>query len=1000
MGAKPSSFKKKLLASSISSCMLASLTFGANAQEDAKIIEEVQVFGIRAATEAAMDIKRDSTGVVDAISAEDIGKMPDANLAESLQRITGISIDRTNGEGSRVTVRGIDPSMNMVTLNGRNMPAVTNNGNVDDTASRAFDFANLASEVVNGVEVYKTGNAAITSGGLGAVINIKTLRPLEVGEQASIGVKAVHDTTVRNGDDLTPEISGLYSWTDDDSVFGVAVAGSYQVRDNSRSNAFINQWNEATWDNPSLAHLEPTDPSQVLNTPFGIFYLPSDIRYVIEDNTRTRTNGQLTLQFSPSDAFTATLDYTYAENELEAERSQQSTWFNFSNISFIEFNRNAIASPAIYVEDYPLPGEEGYGKDVSFAQQYFEATTTMDSIGLNLNWQVTDRLSFELDAHNSVAENVGLQKELGLNANIVIGEYADFTSDLPVMGITIDDSVLTKGNNDGILNGGDVSGAMGTVRYAKQETEISQLRLNGKFDLTDDSFLKFGAEIRKDTNTTRVDNGEATGRITMGNWGGVNPDIFGEGWDSFFTAENFGKAFPDYDVSTTNPRFLNFGLNADYHTIERRIEEIYASGVDPVNFKDFPGGKVQPNSFVTGIYNVDREIEEEVTSLFVQYGLDFTLNDMPANVVAGVRVEQTDITSTTNTFIPVELHWDDQDDWSQVLSNEQALISAKSDYRNVLPSLDFSVSPSEDVKVRFSASKTMARAGYADLRSAVAINNIRALTANIGNPALKPMESFNLDFSTEWYYDDASYLSVGLFYKKVSNFIGTDTFVSPWWDLRDPRTGPRYDEAVEQLRSEGIQLTDENIHTRMLINAGLDPNDETTYIAGNSDDDPALWITNTPVNDRDNEINGFEIAIQHWFGASGFGFQANYTAVNADVKFDVNKRGGQFAMIGLSDSANFSVFYDADGLQARLAYNWRDQFLDNRTQYNNEPSFTEAYSQIDASISYDLTDNLTLTAEGLNITGENSRRHSRTKEMMWSLEDLGARYSVGLRYNF
>lgn len=999
MGAKPSSFKKKLLASSISSCMLA-LSLGVSAQEDAKIVEEVQVFGIRAATEAAMDIKRDSNGVVDAISAEDIGKMPDANLAESLQRISGISIDRTNGEGSRVTVRGIDPSMNMVTLNGRNMPAVTNNGNVDDTASRAFDFNNLASEVVNGVEVYKTGNAAVTSGGLGAVINVKTLRPLDVGQKGSVGVKAVHDTTVENGDEITPEVSGLYSWADEDSVFGVALAGSYQVRDNSRSNAFISQWNEATWAHENLAHLDELNPEQVLNTPFGVFYLPSDIRYAIEDNTRTRTNAQLTLQFSPSDAITATLDYTFAENELEAERSQQSTWYNFSAISFIEFNRNPIPSPAIYMEEYPLPGEENYGKDVSFAQQHFEATTTMDSIGLNLDWQITDAFSMEFDAHNSVAENTGLQKELGLNANVVIAEYGDFTSDLPVMGITIDDSDLANGNDNGILDGGDISSAMGTVRYAEQETEISQVRVSGKFEFSEESFLDFGVEFREDTNLTRVDNGEDTGRITMGNWGGVDPDIFGEGWDSFFTAENFGDAFPDYDVSTTHPQFLNYGLNANYDVVEQRIEQIYASGVDPDNFKDFPGGQVQPNSFVTGIYNVDREIKEEVTSLYVQYTGEYELGGMPASIVAGVRVEQTDITSTTNTFIPLELHWDDQDDWSQVLSDEQALVTEKSDYNNVLPNLDLSISPSEDTKVRFSLSKTMARAGYADLRSAVGLNNIRSLTADIGDPTLEPMESINLDLSTEWYYADASYLSVGLFNKRVSNFIGTDTYVAEWWGLTDPRTGPRATLARQQLQAEGIQITDESLHTRMLVNAGLDPAMESTYIAGTSEDDLAQWTTNIPVNDRDNEINGFEFAIQHWFGESGFGFQANYTVVNADINFDVNKRGGQFAMVGLSDSANFVAFYDEGDLQARLAYNWRDKFLDSRTQYNNEPSFTEAYAQIDASISYDLTDNLTLTAEGLNLTSENSRRHGRTEAMMWSLEDLGARYYVGARYNF
>src|SRR5690606_33151322 len=160
------------------------------------------VTGIRASLERAMDIKRESAGVVDAISAEDIGKFPDTNLAESLQRITGVSISRNNGEGAEVTVRGFGAGNKMVTLNGRTMPAAqTSNGG--GGGSRAFDFGNLASEGISGVEVYKTGKANITTGGIGATINIKTARPLDnadAGFTGSIGAKAVHDTTNRFGD--------------------------------------------------------------------------------------------------------------------------------------------------------------------------------------------------------------------------------------------------------------------------------------------------------------------------------------------------------------------------------------------------------------------------------------------------------------------------------------------------------------------------------------------------------------------------------------------------------------------------------------------------------------------------------------------------------------------------------------------------------------------------------------------------------------------------------
>src|SRR5690606_19807286 len=159
-----------------------------SASED---IEVIQISGIRGSLIRSMDVKRDASGVVDAISAEEMGKFPDTNLAESLQRITGVSISRSNGEGSQITVRGFGAGNNMVTLNGRAMPsASTNNGGGGD--SRAFDFANLASEGISGVDVYKTGKANIVTGGIGATINIKTAKPLDnPGLVASVGAKAV-----------------------------------------------------------------------------------------------------------------------------------------------------------------------------------------------------------------------------------------------------------------------------------------------------------------------------------------------------------------------------------------------------------------------------------------------------------------------------------------------------------------------------------------------------------------------------------------------------------------------------------------------------------------------------------------------------------------------------------------------------------------------------------------------------------------------------------------
>ena len=249
-------FKRKLLSSSVA-LAIAGYAAPLMAEEEMgaqnATMEEVVVKGIRGSLQRSMDIKRDASGVVDAISAEEMGKFPDANLAESLQRITGVSISRSRGEGSQVTVRGFGPEYNLVTLNGRQMP--THNG-----ASRSFDFGDLASEGVAGVQVYKTGRADIPTGGVGSTINISMPEPLKTDSTASISAKMVQDTSTRTGDDITPEFSGIYIGKFADDTVGIAITASNQNRNNGVNAASTGGWFTRTGDDASIV---VNDASQV-----------------------------------------------------------------------------------------------------------------------------------------------------------------------------------------------------------------------------------------------------------------------------------------------------------------------------------------------------------------------------------------------------------------------------------------------------------------------------------------------------------------------------------------------------------------------------------------------------------------------------------------------------------------------------------------------------------------------------------------------------------------
>ncbi|HTN39766.1 MAG TPA: TonB-dependent receptor plug domain-containing protein, partial [Asticcacaulis sp.] len=288
----------------------------------------IVVTGIRGSLQRSMNIKRKADGVVDGISAEDVGKYPDTNLADSLQRVPGVSINRVNGEGQQVTVRGFGPGYNAVTVDGRLMPASTigvigggQNADSGQGNSRAFDFSNLASDGVGAIQVYKTGRADQASGGIGATINVVTLQPLaSPGSKGSITVKALTTDepglgTILEKKSYTPEISGAYQWTNDAGNFGVALFGSHQEKTGSTRSDTVNSWAIMPYsiDGSKKAFLNTGSyrdgVTQITNAPTDgtqLVALPTDSRYTYAENHLERNNAAIALQWKPTDELTFT----------------------------------------------------------------------------------------------------------------------------------------------------------------------------------------------------------------------------------------------------------------------------------------------------------------------------------------------------------------------------------------------------------------------------------------------------------------------------------------------------------------------------------------------------------------------------------------------------------------------------------------------------------------------------------------------------------------------
>ena len=396
--------------------------------------------------------------------------------------------------------------------------------------------------------------------------------------------------------------------------------------------------------------------------------------------------------------------------------------------------------------------------------------------------------------------------------------------------------------------------------------------------------------------------------------------------------------------------------------------------------------------------------------------------------------------SANNLLVPTALLWQDDNDFQVVRPDvgNETLIKGDGRYHNMLPNLDFDIALTDSLKGRFSYSKTIARPSYFNL-SAGQIPGTPGGSSLVGgfdppgaqnNPGLLPLESDNFDLSLEYYFSDKGYVSVGAFQKNVENFIGNSVENINLYGIRNQTGGPRAQQARDYLTDPAhpFPVDDSALFTAiaMLENPGTFTDEDgvvwegglenyngsnaqhvafaTQYdILPNAEDPLYTFAVATPVNNKEAKIHGFELAGQYFFGDSGFGVLANYTIVRGDIGYDVTSdpNENQFALLGLSDSANAVLMFEKFGLSARLAYNWRDEYLQNLNvgQWRN-PIFVEAFDQIDLNVGYDITDHFAVSFEAVNLTGEDVRWHGRSDKQMWRLEDLGPRYALGARYKF
>lgn len=871
--------------------------------------EDIVVTGIRGSLSRAIDTKRNSDLIVDSIASEDLGKFPDSNVAESLQRITGVSIDRSGGEGQFVTVRGFGPAFNTVLVNGRTI-ATENPG-------RAFSFDLLAAELISGADVFKSSNATLQDGGIGATINVKTARPFDID-----GTKVVLSGRV-NYEDLSDKFAGtafgLFSTRLADDTVGVLVSASYQRRRAQINTVATNGYFRADLPLAGLA---------------GVNF-PQNYDQIVDEQDRERIGITGTVQWQPSDTLLLTVDGLYNKFTVDSTANSIGHFFSPGSVTAATIDANRTVTRFSQNAD----GHTDY------INRTFNRPTELQAYGANLSWSPNELITIASDTSWSRAESNNGGNEIFA----VIGFNNAVTFDNTGRGLP----GITAAN-------GFTNPNVGRAHFATREgfdvsEEVFEQRLDATFR-NDGGFIRavrvggyFQDRVKANTLLrSQNDVGCAYCGYAIPTPAGLlqpfNPGSFFGGQGADLPRQWLRFDAEDYF------RFLESTAAADAQdlAVGRPVGSLAGflaanNGYAPIRY---------PDSF---------RIKERLFGGYAQLDFETTLANLPLSGGLGVRYVRTEVTSNGSQqelleLLPIP---GDVTAFTAVFAPTAAPVTRRSSYNDFLPSLNAKIDFNDDVVGRFAASRTITRPDLTLLAPRVSFTNLRPgnLQASGGNPELEPYRSTNFDLSFEWYYDQGSFLTVAAFYKRVENFI------------------------VSEL------------------------GDETFQVAANSafPTGAASFRVLRPRNLEDADVYGVELGVQHSFTylpglLSGLGVTANATFVRSSAALTT---GAVLPLEGLGDSQNLVLFYDKGDFEARIAYNRRDEFIQTAANgTGGEPIFVKAQGQVDISARYDITSQLSVFFEGINITNETVNRRGPFGNQFLSIVESGARYALGARMTF
>lgn len=949
------------------------------AKAPGNVVEQVIVTGFRASLESALNKKREDNGIVDVIKAEDIAKFPDTNLAESLQRVPGVVIDRDAGEGRNITVRGLGSDFTRVRING--IEALATTGGTDSSGgnnrSRGFDFNVFASELFNSITVRKSASADVDEGSLGATVDLQTARPFDYkGFKAAVSAAERYNDLARKTD---PRAAFLLSNTWADGKVGALISGAY-----SKRRLYEEGFSTVRWDNGASSGgwcaptgVTPANPTTSTATTCGpaaqgVNRLTGTADTIAAYNDASNPNnfhprlpryGRLThdqdrvgltgaIQFRPRDGTLLTFDMMYAK--LDATRQEDF-------LEAISFSRTAAQGgkpqTSVVSTAYAPNGALLYGTyngvDIRAESRFDKLSTEFSQPTLTLEQDIGEsiKITAKIGRADSKFRNP-IQTTTTLDALNVNGYGIDFRNNDRLPTISYPFNVMQPGGALTLVSVPQV--ASGTQPATITNTISSEIRIRpqGSNNRNDVAQLNVAWEAIPDNLTVRFGPDYKKYSFDTYEFRRVNQN------DTIFAPPAGTTVASLTTILTGFGRGLNLpagtptswvipNLNAitqAYNIYCNCIISGPAGGPGDFTLSSVTNGNARGNN---------RGVTETDTGGWLMADFSSKLLGRPLRGNIGGRYVETKVSS-----------------YGYQSTGGGSLVTVDNSYSDFLPSANVAFDVTKDFVVRLAAAKVMSRPQLGNLSPGGSISTTGTLSITTGNPLLKPFRAKTLDASFEWYFNKNALVSLGLFHKNINTYI------------QSLRVNVPYNQT-------GLPMS---------------------LLPANFTGSEVFQVT-TPVNTDGGKLSGFELNYQQPLNFlpgrfKNLGVLLNYTQVKSKISYLVSPTSAATItddLLNLSPkSYNATLYYDDGRFSARVSGSQRSGFLTRVPgQNNNDVEGKNKSLNVDASMSYKWNDKLELTLEGVNLTNQaNDQFISRARNSSVVYNVTGREFMAGFRYKF